>query len=90
MTDYYPRNYDTGPSHAPTELVPGVKFYSPREDEGLVSVICEYGKCSHSSGRPESVHVGGYVGEERKHWSEWFIALPSNWPIEEFGATWVG
>lgn len=70
---------------APTELTAGTYFQSPREEEGMVRVVCDYGKCGHDN-RPESVHVlGGPYGKYRA-WSDFFIALPANYPIEEWGA----
>lgn len=74
---------------SPTELMPGMQVRSPRKSEGVVTVVCEYGKCSHDKSRPESVHVAGtYYSElfRMVDTTEFFINLPSNWDIEEWGA----
>ena len=71
---------------SPTELTTGVRFRSPRETEGNVTVVCDYGKCEHDN-RPESVHVRGvYDTRFGPTVSEFFIALPASWDIEEWGA----
>lgn len=70
----------------PSELTSGTVFRSPRKEEGNVTVVCDWGRCSHDN-RPESVHVRGVYdtrfGPTR---SEFFIALPDSWDIEEWGA----
>ena len=72
---------------SPTELTKGRVFRSPRKEEGNVTVVCDYGQCIHDESRPESVHVRGVYdtrfGPTR---SEFFIALPASWDIEEWGA----
>ena len=71
----------------PTELTKGVRFQSTRADEGIVTVVCDYGKCVHDTSRDEAVHVrGGPYGELLPTMTEFFINLPSNYPIEEWGA----
>ena len=39
------------------ELVPGDRFYSPRADEGLVTVVCAPGACTHDERDAFSTHV---------------------------------
>lgn len=72
----------------PTELTKGTRFLSPRREEGVVKVVCDYGKCVHDKSRPESVHVRGTYESDMfgPYQSEFFINLPSNYPIEEWGA----
>jgi hypothetical protein len=54
------------------QLTEGTSFPSPRTEERVVRAVCDYGRCSHSDDRPDSVHVRGDNG------NDWFIALVPN------------
>lgn len=62
----------------PAQLTAGDRFPSPRLNEGTVTVVCDYGKCTHETdadgnpSRPNSVHV---IGRYDFGSSEFFIAL---------------
>ena len=63
----------------PADIVPGTRFQSPREDEGVVTAVCSFGDCRHGHDRPDSVHVRGSYS-----WgvSDFFIALISYEELE--------
>ena len=73
----------------PQELTTDTRLVSPRASEGTVTVICDYGQCEHDTSRTESVHVRGahYSTLFGAYTSDWFINLPSNYDIEEWGAS---
>ena len=75
----------------PQDLTAGTRFLSPRKEEGIVKVICDYGKCSHDASRDESVHVRGTYESDMfgMYQTEFFINLPAHYPIEEWGAEMV-
>lgn len=76
----------------PQELVKGVQFTTDRDEEGVVTVMCDYGKCKHDPSRTESVHVQGtYYSKlfDTLDTTQFFVNLPSNYPIEEWGAEMV-
>lgn len=54
-----------------SEIAAGDRFPSPREYEGVVVAVCDYGRCDLDD-RPQSVHVRDADG------GEFFIALPDD------------
>lgn len=52
------------------KLVAGDRFPSPREEEGVVTAVCDFGNCIHQGDRPDSIHVRDNRG------GQFFIALP--------------
>ena len=58
------------------ELTTGMLFPSPREDEGFVVAVCDFGRCDHGHERPDSVHVRMVTTK-----AEFFIALPPYYPM---------
>ena len=56
----------------PDEIQATDRFPSPRETEGIVTAVCDFGACRHGDDRPDSVHV-----RSAKWGTEFFIALPS-------------
>lgn len=74
----------------PRSLKPGDRITTDRPHEGVVTVICPWGACTHGhSDRYDSVHVRGAHYSELfgAYTSDWFVCLPDN-PrgIEEWGA----
>lgn len=55
----------------PQDIKATDRFPSPRETEGFVTAVCDFGKCRHGDDRPDSVHV-----KSSKWGTEFFIALP--------------
>lgn len=55
----------------PTELTKGHRFPSPRLEEGPVTAVCDFGRCTHDE-RPTSIHVRDSRG------GQFFIALPDD------------
>ena len=51
------------------DLASGERFHSPRKEEGVVTVVCPPGKCSHDRSRDEyGCHVRGEFGEFFVNW----------------------
>ena len=70
------KNHRIGRGTLPADLEVGDRLPSPRADEGTVTIVCAYGRCTHDPSRHDSVHVRG--GPYR---NEWFIALIPNVPL---------
>ena len=66
------------------DLEVGDRFRSPREEEGVVTVVCAPGRCTHDARDRYSTHVAGFSAGGR---GEWFVVAD---PGLENREVWAG
>jgi hypothetical protein len=73
----------TKPTKLYGDLQPGDRFYSPRKDEGVVTVVCSPGTCTHDVRDMFSCHV-----RSATFGTEFFVLHYPDEPVELYQDPW--